>query len=285
MEPLFVLFLAGHKYLFDNSFLYLLMMSVFQAFLLWKVCEHSSNKHLFLVAYVLLFYLNFHFNIARSAIATMLFLYSLCGKSRSVGLLAAVLAPGFHVSVLFFYPLLLPRLGLKYFFLIVLSCFAAAAVFYQEIYNFSLKFQFYADYLRNAKSGVSVYGLLIVANVVASVFLFSRANFLFFGSSIFLIVSVVLYGYHPIAYRLITIALLLYLFFLLETLSCVRHSWGYIFFWAPVILTFGVLVHGVANEAEILNERINSGEPLEEALNSTYIPYEFYWDDRFLENK
>jgi hypothetical protein len=282
MEPLFVALLVGHKYLFDNSFLYLFMMSVFQVFLLWKVCENSSDRCLFLVAYALLFYLNFHFNIARSAIASMLFLYSLCSKSRSAGLLAAVLAPGFHVSVLMFYPLLLPRLGVKYFSIIVFICLAAAAVFYQEVYDFSLKFKFYADYLRRGASGVSIYGLLIMVNVVASVVLLSRANFLFFGSSLFLIVSIVLYGYHPIAYRFVTIALLLYLFFLLEALSRARYSWGYIFFWAPVILTFGVVVQGIANESDILNERINAGEPLEGALNSTYIPYEFYWDDELL---
>lgn len=282
MEPLFVLLLAAHKYLFDSSFLYLFMMSVFQVFLLWKVCENSSDKYLFLVAYVLLFYLNFHFNITRSAIASMLFLYSLCSRSRSAGLFAAALAPGFHVSILFFYPLLLPRLGVKYFSIIMISFFATAVVFIQELYDFALKFQTYTDYLRSGTSVVLVYCVLIIANVVASVVIVSRGRFLFYGSALFLIFSVVLYGYHPIAYRLVTVALLLYLFFLLEAIACVRRSWVYIFFWAPVVLTFSIVMQGVASETDMLIERINAGEPLEGALDSTYIPYGFYWDDELL---
>ncbi|MDQ7985753.1 EpsG family protein [Pseudomonas sp. G34] len=278
MEPLFVIFMWLHKNVFDSGLAYIFTMSLIQVVLLWKVCKYSSDKCLFLVAYVLIFYLNFHFNIARAAIASMLLLYSLCSRSRAASVLAAILAPGFHVSVLLFYPLFFSRLSLKVFSLFLLFCFFALVVFYEDFYEFSLKFRYYIDYLQGAV-GFSLYGFLISINVLGSVLFLPRVGRLFLFSAFYLIVAVVAYSFYPIAYRFITIALLVYLFFLLETLSRLRYSWGYMFFWLPVILSFGILVYGISEERIILERRIASGEPLENALESTYLPYEFYWLD------
>ncbi|WP_207886322.1 EpsG family protein [Pseudomonas sp. 30_B] len=283
MEPLFVILAWAHSHIFNSGFLYIFTISLIQIFLLWKICENSADRCLFLVAYVLVFYLNFHFNITRAAIASMLLLYSLCSKSRSTSILAAILAPGFHVSVLLFYPLLFSRLGTKWILILLLSLFAALAVFYQELYDFSLKFLFYLDYLRGDSSGLSWYGTLITINVLASILLLPRVSYLFFGSAILLILSAVAYSFYPIAYRFIVIALLIYLFLILEVLSKSRYSWGYIFFWAPVALTFSVLIYGISEERTILEQRIASGEPLDNALESTYIPYEFYWQDESID--
>lgn len=284
MEPLFVLVLSIHKYLFDSPFFYLFMMSAFQALLLWKVCENSSNKSFFLISYVLIFYLNFHFNIARSAVATMLFLYALTSRSKGAGILAAAFAPGFHVSVLFFYPLLFLRLRLNHVLVVLLLFLAFCGVFYQEIYDFSLKFMKYGEYLQGSSSGISIYGLLVMANVFVSVILFHRASVMFFGAALFLIMALLIYSFYPIGYRLVTVALLLYLFFLLEVLSAVKYSWYYMFFWAPVLLTFGAFVYAMTVEAEYLNARIADGEPRGDALESTYIPYEFYWVDKSIDD-
>ena len=113
-EPGFIALLSLHKAIFNSEALYIIMMSGFQVFLLHAVVKNSSKQHLFLLCYVFLFYLNFHFNITRSAIATMLFLYGLCGKSVTNKRLALLAAPLFHVTILPFYLVLLRRTKWKH---------------------------------------------------------------------------------------------------------------------------------------------------------------------------
>lgn len=281
MEPIFVLLVAVHGYLIDSKFLYILMMSLLQAWVLYLVFKQSSKKYHFLLFYVLLFYLNFHFNITRAAIAAMLFLLALTSESKKVKFLAAILAPGFHVSVLFFYPLLFSHLNLKRFLLLVFSSVVGLLLVLQNFDYFVMKYNAYQNYLVGYSPGVSVYNVIMFISVLVSVIFLRKVSFLYLAASFFLLVSLCIAEIFPIGYRLLSIGLLLYLFFLLEELSRGNYKFYYAFFWIPVALTFGASFYSVLQESSRLEERIEMGisDGLDASLKSTYIPYQFYWAD------
>lgn len=281
MEPVFVLLVALHGYLVESKFLYILTVSLLQAWILYLVFNQSSRKYYFLLFYVLLFYLNFHFNVTRAAIAAMLFLLALTTESRKVKFLMAVLAPGFHVSVLFFYPLLFAHLNLKRFLVLVFSSVVGLLLVLQDFSYFVMKYNAYQDYLVGYSPGVSVYNVIIFINVVVSIIFLRKVSFLYLAVSFFLLISLCIAEIFPIGYRLLSIGLLLYLFFLLEELSRGSYRLYYAFFWIPVALTFGSSFYSVLQETTRLEERIEMGvgDGLNASLKSTYIPYQFYWAD------
>lgn len=279
MEPLFVLFMALHVDVFDNKFVYILSVSLLQSLLLYWVYAGSGKKYLFLFCYVALFYLNFHFNITRAAIASMLLLLALASDNKKVKVLAALLAPGFHFSVLFFYPLFFLRLNLRFLVFSFLMSVVGAYLLLQNMEYFLSKYYSYQGYMESTTSGISVYSILMMLSVIFSVVFLRTVSSLFLMASIYLFVSLVLAEIFPIAYRLVGIAQLIYFYFLLEELSRGSYRVYYIFFWAPVLLTFVLQFYGVVKEPSRLEERIKIGEANEDALKSTYIPYQFYWND------
>lgn len=279
MEPIFVLLVWVHGYLLDSKLLYLIMMSCFQAWLLYLVFERSREGLLFLLFYILLFYLNFHFNITRAGVATMLLLLSLTADSKKVKLLAALMAPGFHFSVLFFYPLLFMRLDSRRFLFLTILATLVLFLLFKNMDYFFAKYQSYLGYMQSGSSGVSLAGVLIALNVLVSIVLLRSPSRVLLGSSLLLLLALVVEVYHPIGYRLVNIGLLFYLYFLLEHLACHKSRLCYIFFWAPVLMVFTLSLHNMLNERAVLEARIASGESLDDALKSTYIPYEFYWQD------
>lgn len=279
MEPIFVLLLALHSNLVDSKFLYLFMMSVFQVWLLYLVYKKSSNRYLFLLCYVLIFYLNFHFNITRAAIAAMLLLVALTSDSGRIKVIAALLAPGFHFSVLFFYPLFFTRMSVKFFLALAVFSLAGFFVFYYYLDFFVAKYHSYESYMSGRSAGVSLAGVLFFVNVLASVFILRKVSFVFLWVSCLLMLSLIVNEFYPIGYRLVTIGLLLYFYFLLEELSARASKMNYVFFWAPVFLAFSIFMYGLVNEVPVLEKRIAAGEDLANSLRSTYLPYKFYWAD------
>ncbi|MCY1509379.1 EpsG family protein [compost metagenome] len=281
MEPIFVLLITAHSHLIDSKFLYILMISVLQTWILYLVFKQSSKKYYFLLFYILLFYLNFHFNVTRAAIAAMLFLLALTSSSTKVKLLSAILAPGFHVSVLFFYPLLFAHLNLKRFLLLVFLSIAGLILALQNFSYFVMKYNAYQDYLTGYPPGLSIYNIIIFASVILSIVFLRKFSFLYLAASLFLLISLCIAEVFPIGYRLLSIGLLIYLFFLLEELSRENYKLYYAFFWIPVALTFGSSFYGVLQETTRLEERIEMGigDGLDASLKSTYIPYQFYWAD------
>ncbi|WP_137821635.1 EpsG family protein [Pseudomonas sp. D(2018)] len=279
MEPVFVLLLTLHSNVIDNKFLYLLMMSVFQVWLLWLVYKRSGSKYLFLFCYVLIFYLNFHFNITRAAIAAMLLLVSLTSESNRIKVIAAMLAPGFHFSVLFFYPLFFTRMSLRYFLVLAVFLLVGLLAIYNYLDFFVAKYHSYESYMSGRSTGVSLAGTLFFINTLVSIFVLRKVSFVFLWVSCLLLLSLVVNEFYPIGYRLVTIGLLLYFYFLLEELSTRTSRLNYLFFWAPVFLVFSIFMYGLVNEVSVLEKRIAAGDDLENSLHSTYIPYEFYWAD------
>lgn len=279
MEPIFVLLVGGHGYLLDSKLLYLIMMSCFQTWLLYLVFEKSRKGLLFLLFYILLFYLNFHFNIARAGVATMLLLLSLTTDSKKVKVLAVLMAPGFHFSVLFFYPLFFVKLDLRRFLFLAIFVIFALLLLFKNIDYFFAKYQSYLEYMQSGSSEVSLAGALIALNVLISIILLRSPSRMLLGSSLLLLLALIVEIYYSIGYRLVNMGLLFYLYFFLEYLSYRRYKWCYIFCWAPVFMVFTLSLHNMVNERSVLEARIASGESLDNALKSTYIPYEFYWQD------
>lgn len=279
MEPFFVLLVSLHSNIVDSKFMYIFMMSVFQGGLLYFVFRDSGNKYLFLLCYVLLFYLNFHFNTTRAAIAVMFFLISLTSESKKVKVFSAILAPGFHLSVLFFYPLLFTRMDLKSFLIFVLFLIFGFALLTQHVDFFIAKYNLYENYMGGNSSGISLSGSIMFVSVLASILFLRKLSRIFLGASFLFLSSIVINEFYSIGYRFIIIGLLLYLYFLLEELSKRNSRVGYFFFWAPVLLNFAILIKSIPEEPLKLEERALRGEDVSKAINSTYIPYEFYWND------
>lgn len=284
MEPVFVLLLALHSNMIDSKFLYLLMMSFFQAWLLWLIYKRSSSRYLFLLSYIFVFYFNFHFNTTRAAIAIMLLLIALTSESKKAKIASALLAPGFHFSVLFFYPLLFTRITFKYIIastlLLLLICFLA----YQNLDYLILKYASYQDYSFKKTTPISITGLLFSFSIITSVVVLRTSSRLFFGAALFALIALGISEFYPIGYRLWIFAFLIYLYFLLEELSSRTSKVNYLLFWAPVSLYFIISIYSMYNETATLERRISEGEDLEEAFKSTYIPYEFYWDDKDIDD-
>jgi len=114
VEPAFVALLYFLRQLSESSLFFIFSYSLIQSFLIWRIYSKIEKK-LFILIYVLLFYVQFHFNTLRAGTATLLLLYSLVEDRRSLKYLAVILAPGFHASILIFYPLFVFKPNLKSF--------------------------------------------------------------------------------------------------------------------------------------------------------------------------
>ncbi|MDT4832040.1 hypothetical protein FQZ97_655770 [compost metagenome] len=126
-----------------------------------------------------------------------------------------------------------------------------------------------------------MYNIIIFASTFLSVILLRGVSPLYLAASLFLLLSLCIAEVFPIGYRLLSIGLLIYLFFLLEELSRKNYRLYYVFFWFPVILTFASSFYSVQQETARLEERIEMGigDELDASLKSTYIPYQLYWTD------
>ena len=283
-EPGFIALLSLHKAIFNSETLYIIMMSGFQVFLLRAVVKNSAKQHLFLLCYVFLFYLNFHFNITRSAIATMLFLYGICGKSVTNRRLALIFAPLFHVTILPFYLVLLRGTKWKHIVAVLGVAVLAIALNFEAAGLFAVKYLVYQNYGNLEKSGVSLYAVLLAVMALSSIFALKNSGYYFKWMAGALAVSYLVTNFYPVAFRLTIMASVFYYFFLIDELSQANKISLQLFFWIPVTLGFYFVVMGINNESEKLAVRINEGSVPVMALESTYIPYGFIWNDRRIKN-
>lgn len=284
-EPGFVALLALHKAIFDSEILYIIMMSFLQASLLYAVVRSSSNRYIFLLCYVLLFYLNFHFNITRAALATMLFLYGLSGNSIVARRAALVFAPLFHLSILPFYLFFLKDISIKRIALLFLAIIILIAGSASWLVSFWEKFLSYKDYGGSLGLGISISALVFVFSAIGSLIVLRGASYAFRFAVIFLILSHFLSFFYGIGYRYVITASLFYYYYLIEELTRSGRLvlWG--FLWVPVILGFLMVLSGINNETKNLELKMTSGDLVSEALDSTYIPYRFFWDDSRFSNR
>lgn len=284
MEPGFIALLAFHKAVFNSESLYILMMSAFQAFLLYTVAKTSSKKYIFLLCYVLLFYLNFHFNITRSAIATMLFLYGLTGRSIAFRRFALILAPFFHMTILPFYLLFFTQLKLKQILTTLAVILLLIAINFSTISAFSEKYVQYATFGDWTTSDVTLLSVVLSMTAMTSIFYFKHTSYNFRWMTSFLILSYVLTYFYPIVFRYTITASIFYYYYLIEELTGKKQLASLLFLWAPILLSFYFTLTAINNETINLIKMINSGNPVNSALDSTYIPYKFMWNDQRIRN-
>lgn len=278
-EPGFLALLALHKILFNSEVLYILSMSIFQAFLLYAVIKNRSDKNIFLICYILIFYLNFHFNITRSAISAMLFLYSQCGKSVLMKRISLVLAPFFHLTILPFYLILIFRMRPKYILLLFLFLLIFINLNIDFFAGYIVKYSYYEFTLNESNTRIATSSMLLFFVAATSLIFLKKSTYLFKATTCFFLGSILLSMLIPIGYRYVITSSLFYIYYLIDQLSVSTFKYKNIFLFSTIALLFYGVVSGIAMESNNIQTRMNNGENISEALDSTYIPYKFFWSD------
>lgn len=286
IEPGFLLLNSIHKTLFDNEFLYIFGYSVFQAFLVIVLCRKSRNPSLFILVYVIIFYLNFHFNIIRAGSATIILLLALQSKSLLRALLIFVIGLMFHFSIIIAFPLILVGRNLS-FERIMLACLCALSLaiffvwmFWERIF---LKFIVYIEYFQGFEASYFLLSFFTLSIFMATL-IFRKGNipFLYVASGVLLVASMGFTAFFPGFYRFIIISIFLFFWYFVEYFE--RPVGGYAICFYVFFLCHSVLsIYQISVENEVLERRVavsdSPNDQLEKALDSTYIPYSFYWDD------
>ena len=281
IEPGFALYSIAHKYLFDNSFSYLAIYSFFQCYLLWLLVRRLDGKSTFwfLISYVAIFYINNHFNVLRVGSALLIFMLALTGKTPKEKISLALLAPLFHVSVLFFYPLFFLKLTRASIFGTVVFLLSLAGLLYLKFDFFEYKFEAYSDYGSFDDSGFSKARLLLILGLFSSCFITARQSRYLFFATVYLAFSIFVAHWMPVLYRLINMSLLIYFYFLVREFQTYGYQLRKTLFWLIFGWYFFMTWSSIYYQTEELEKRIQAGEiKLERALCFTYVPYKFFWE-------
>jgi hypothetical protein len=168
-EPLLYIVMYPHKLLFDDYTGFLLCISLLQISLLFYATKNMYHRSTFLAIYILVIFIEYHFNLLRASLALLFFLCSMravvTNKRQSIIFFCLALLS--HLSALIFLPVLLISLKLKvrgFVFIIVFFALLGGlgAIFFGDI----------------IASKVLVYGLLNTSNfkiplIVSALLVFS----------------------------------------------------------------------------------------------------------------
>lgn len=279
VEPAFVSLLYFLRQLSESSLFFIFSYSLIQSFIIWRIYSRIEKK-LFILIYVLLFYVQFHFNTLRAGTATLLLLYSLVEDRRSLKYLAIILAPGFHASILIFYPFFVFKPNFKNFAIAAIAILLSYLFLSDLIIQFYEKGAGYSDYGKYLQKGYSTLSIIFTPYILLSILLIKNASLQFKLSGVALILSYLLGNIFPIAYRLIIISQVFYFYFMLESLNNNLFEKVKLFvFWPFFSILFALNLLGIMNEGKNLEFRVNSGELPIRVFNSTTIPYKLYWND------
>ena len=284
IEPLFVIWAYLLRKVTDSNFLFILSYSGMQAGLLYFIFKKIENKY-FVLIYIYIFYLNFHFNILRAGMAGLLFTYFLVERNKTMKTIAALAAPGFHVSILFFYPFFVFKYTLKNIFfyaIITLFLFFIAREYIEFFLDKGLD---YKNYLTDYKLGIPKISIIISLYILFSLIIMRKSNAAYKISAALLILMYALEYLYPATYRLLTFSQMIYLYFLVDNLNknFLQKKKFYVL-WPLLAIYFYTHINGIINESNLLTIRINSGELTFDTLESTYIPYRIYFNDLKIQN-
>lgn len=282
LEPLFVALLVGLRYISDSNLFFIFVCSGLQSLLLLYIYKKSKNKN-FIFVYALIFYLNFHFNTLRAGFATLFFLAALAADRKTYRYLFLLAAPGFHFSILVFYPLIFfsgKALRVIPIIIVVLS----VIIFFIGFSGFAFdKLYSYDGYLVESGRASILFALANGVFYLVSAYFVRGISQYSFRSAIFLAICYGALMFFPIFYRFIILGHVIYFYGLLEGGGKLnfqnKSSW---LFLPLFVLLFLQGAYGVYNESEALERRSRAGEDVVQALESTYIPYKFYWDDALI---
>lgn len=282
VEPLFAIFILMVRVISEEGAFFLFSCSLLQTFIAFYIYKKTANKN-FIFVYLILFYLNFHFNTLRAGLATLLFLAALLSSKRSIRYAFLVAAPGFHVSILIFYPILFyTQESLKRVAVFV----ALAILFFLGASSFGLidfavgKIIYYDGYLSDVSSA-SIFNISIYAG-----YFLMAAYIMRLESPACSRVSVALAFFYltilfmPIFYRFVIIGHAIYFLLITEALPVGVLTRKAIFLlWLPLVALSALSVYGVYNETNLLVRRVNIGELPASVLDSTYVPYKLFLSD------
>lgn len=285
VEPGYLLLNSLHKTVFDSAELFMLFFALFQAFLIYKLCQRAASPVAFLLFYIFVFYFYYHLNILRAGTSLLLFVLALSTGSTFYRLLLFVAAVSFHISAIILIPFLL--LGRSYSIpklAPVLGVIGGLSIafFYLFFDRVVLKIETYLVYLGSNGFGSPLpflifVGLFLLTLVVkrGAVSTGYRLSGLALASSFLLVV------FAPGFYRISNIFLFLYFWYALEEFRSSTLSFKFV---VASYLIFQSLSVGYTayTETERLQvrleaERVSGHDPNKESLDSTYIPYEFFW--------
>ncbi|MGI2072221.1 EpsG family protein [Shewanella baltica] len=117
-EPILYFIMYPYKLIFDNFFGYtgfLLLISLLQTILLSYATKEMYHRSTFLAIYIVIIYLDYHFNVLRASLALLFFLCSLrvVNNDSKKSIVFYILALLSHFSALIFLPVLLVSFKLK----------------------------------------------------------------------------------------------------------------------------------------------------------------------------
>jgi hypothetical protein len=284
VEPGYLLLNSIHNSIFDNGFLYFLVYSFFQAFLVITLSRKNENPSLFLFIYILIFYLNFHFNILRAGTATLFLLLALQSKSSFKAIVLFALGISFHFSIMVAFPLLLVGRGLslRHFIYISFGILSLVGMFFYSFFDLILlKVLSYASsdiYNRSSYPIILFFTSIIFVSTILSYK--GRVPKVYFVSGILLLLSLLVNFYVPGFYRVTLIYLVIFFWYLTNffkfNYSVYAASYFLFFFYHAY-----VALNGIYGEKAALQHQASLGDPriTAEVLETTYIPYDFYWND------
>lgn len=284
-EPLVNLLMYIHNKFFGNYTGFLFLMALVQAGVLFYAVRNIYYRGLFLVFYLLVFYLEFHFNVLRAGTAAIFFMAALSDIRLSIkkAIVWAVLALFSHVSIVVVFPVLLARagLGVKRFLMVcAISVFVMATLYFIFSELIALKLSIY-DLLDTSSFRVPLVTLFLSLIVSASLLMTRNKCFDIIVSVVVMLVVFSFYSFSDIAYRLMNIAMVVFMFLMFEERAVWRASGQLIA--KPIIIGGVVLLSWfsflrLAYVVDEPAERYASGEGLYEF---SYIPYEFYFESKY----
>lgn len=170
IEPIFALLVVFSRFILNDVTLMFLIISFIQTLLLWKILTKLNHPILFLICYLFIFYIEFHFNVLRGGLAFLLFVYGYLSEKKIKSLIFLGLASLTHISVIILIPFYLIR-NKKYLnlFHIIVSALIILLLYVllQDTINNKISVYFYSTDL-----DIQVPKVMSVIAMLGCVFLF-----------------------------------------------------------------------------------------------------------------
>ena len=282
-EPVLYILMYPHKIYFDDYTSFLLLVSLLQVTLLSYATKAMYHRATFLAIYVLVIFLEYHFNLLRASLALLFFLCSLnvveTNKKKSV--LFFCLALFSHLTALIFLPILLLSLKLKMrHFILIISFFVGVGVFVAIFFGALIKYKISAYNLFDT-SGFRI-PLLVSALLVFSwiSFLCNKKNDTkLFLTLLLFTLAFFMSSFSDIAYRMyyMLFTVLIYLTFTNKVFDLNKMK-VQVYVLSVFLLSLWFTYSMSTNVAQEKNKRIATGNGLAEF---SFSPYSFYYDSQY----
>lgn len=282
-EPLLYVIMYPHKSLFDDYTGFLLCISLLQVSLLCYATKDMYHRSAFLAIYILVIFMEYHFNLLRASLALLFFLCSLraAETNKKKSLMFYLLALTSHLTALMFLPILLISLKLKIrHFIFLISFFVGVGVvvfiFFGEIILYKISAYNLLD-----TSGFKI-PLVVILLLVFSWFSFlsnKKISFKLIFTLLVFTCAFFMSAFSDIAYRIYFMAFTVLLYFTFEHKVFDIHKMKVQPYVLSVFLLSLWFTYSMStNVAQERSKRIATGEGLSDF---SFAPYSFYYDSQY----